>query len=308
MLGLLRSLGLETVAAVADGLLFKVSSPFSWSGPVSALPVAFLPLFLLPYLFGLPADLSAIEPSGLLTKIGTAPAAISAPPWPRPAGAWAARAARRLDRDHAGQEHGRARRHRGGEPHPVPARGCLRPLLRRRLAHRSDHTRGLRARQHAAWPGARPAALGGGGRGPDLRPRGDASGMAADRRPHTTHGEVSTVSLGIVGLGRRIGPARGGRERVEARCEGPSNLVRRELHFPGWRAVVNRDAAPLHREAPLFQGVRLDAGMSDVQFIYKPPAYRLAAAVFVLGLVALLPPRWRRAGAARFRRRVLDRQ
>ncbi len=47
MHGLLRGLGVGTVAAVTGGVLFELSSPFSWSGPVSALPVAFLPLLLL---------------------------------------------------------------------------------------------------------------------------------------------------------------------------------------------------------------------------------------------------------------------
>ncbi len=87
-----------------------------------------------------------------------------------------------------------------------------------------------------------------------------------------------------------------GRERVTARCERPSSLVRRELHFPGWRAVVNGEAAPLRREAPLFQAVPLPAGESDVEFVYEPPAYRLTLAIFVLGLVPLLPLRRRQAG------------
>ena len=89
-----------------------------------------------------------------------------------------------------------------------------------------------------------------------------------------------------------------GREAVEARCDAPATLIRRELRMPGWTARVN--GAPLEPAAAgeVFQSVPLPQGASRATFAYVPPGAPFYLALFTLGASGLLPwhraPAWRR--------------
>lgn len=79
---------------------------------------------------------------------------------------------------------------------------------------------------------------------------------------------------------------------LDADCDAPATLVRRELMLPGWRVRVGElDLAP-GREGPLFQAVPLPAGRSRVAFRYRPPGAPVFAGLFALGVLALLPWSW----------------
>jgi hypothetical protein len=78
-----------------------------------------------------------------------------------------------------------------------------------------------------------------------------------------------------------------GREKVDAECEAPATLVRRELDFPGWRARVDGRLVAVGHAAPLFQAVALPAGRSRVRFAYAPPWIGLCWAAAALGLAWL---------------------
>ncbi len=80
-----------------------------------------------------------------------------------------------------------------------------------------------------------------------------------------------------------------GREQVTASCPQPSNLLRRELWYPGWQVTVNGTDAALHRQGELFQSVELPPGASEIRFAYRPPGLPACLGVFVLGVVAMLP-------------------
>lgn len=84
-----------------------------------------------------------------------------------------------------------------------------------------------------------------------------------------------------------------GREALTAVCTGPALLVRRELAYPGWHAMVNGVAVAVEEAAPLFQAIRLPAGVSRVRFRYWPPGIGWAYTAALLGLGATL------AGAGR---------
>ena len=95
-----------------------------------------------------------------------------------------------------------------------------------------------------------------------------------------------------------------GRTKVDAQCDGPSTLVRRELSMPGWRVRLDGADTGLGREDTLFQAVALPAGVSRAVFRYQPPGAPAFMALFAAGVLGLLPwdrvLRW--SGARRSRR------
>jgi len=47
-------------------------------------------------------------------------------------------------------------------------------------------------------------------------------------------------------------------------------LQRADLNFPGWEATIDTQPVPLHTSAGLFQAVRIDPGLHEVQYVFKP--------------------------------------
>lgn len=92
-----------------------------------------------------------------------------------------------------------------------------------------------------------------------------------------------------------------GRETLTADCRAPATLVRRELAYPGWHATSNGEAVPVGEVEPLFQAIRLPAGVSHVRFRYWPPCIGWAYAAALLGLTGLSAGCWpgRRPSAKR---------
>ena len=88
------------------------------------------------------------------------------------------------------------------------------------------------------------------------------------------------------------------RVAAEATAPSPAWLVLTDTYYPGWRASVNGDPAPLAIANYAFRAVSIPAGTSTVVFSYEPASYRiglflglLAAAVLPALLVAhLLTP------------------
>lgn len=91
------------------------------------------------------------------------------------------------------------------------------------------------------------------------------------------------------------------RETLTADCRAPATLVRRELAYPGWHATSNGEAVPVGEAEPLFQAIRLPAGVSHVRFRYWPPCIGWAYAAALLGLAGLIAGCWpgRRPSAKR---------
>lgn len=82
----------------------------------------------------------------------------------------------------------------------------------------------------------------------------------------------------------------------------PSNgglLVLTDQHYPGWFARVDGRPAPIDPVATLFRGVRIPAGVREVEFVYRPRSFWVGvaatAASICIGIVFLLPwHRWNR--------------
>jgi len=81
----------------------------------------------------------------------------------------------------------------------------------------------------------------------------------------------------------------------------PTVFVEGETLYPGWRAWVNGQPAPLQPVNFLFRGVGVPAGKSYVQTVYDNQTYRFALFVSLCGLAALaamLAPRLLQLSAA----------
>jgi len=95
------------------------------------------------------------------------------------------------------------------------------------------------------------------------------------------------------------------RRSLDATCESPAILLRRELFMPGWWAEVNGSRAAVRRSGEIFQSVSLPSGKSHVQFGFAPPGIEwawLASLVGLLGIafffgLMLSEQRRRRSGA-----------
>ena len=77
------------------------------------------------------------------------------------------------------------------------------------------------------------------------------------------------------------------RDRVEASCEAPSQLLRLEVAMRGWSARVNGAQAVIREAEGTFQEVALPAGLSSVEFSYEPALFRPALALAGLALLVV---------------------
>jgi len=87
---------------------------------------------------------------------------------------------------------------------------------------------------------------------------------------------------------------------------GPAFLVVADAFFPGWSAQVDGRPAPLYRVDHLLRGLPVPAGRHRVTLEYEPEGgrsscrvARAAATVWLLGVLAWLGSRARRARVAR---------
>ncbi len=71
------------------------------------------------------------------------------------------------------------------------------------------------------------------------------------------------------------------RQTMRTACAAPGLLLRRELYFPGWRAVVNGVSMAVAQDG-VFQTVAVPAGDSVVRFEFLPPGIGWACALALL--------------------------
>jgi hypothetical protein len=93
-------------------------------------------------------------------------------------------------------------------------------------------------------------------------------------------------------------------ERVDLSVDAPAAgwVVLSDLHYPGWRALVNGVETPIERADHLFRAVRVGAGASRVRFEYRPRSLRDGALISFASALALAAggasAGWRRRRAA----------
>ena len=74
---------------------------------------------------------------------------------------------------------------------------------------------------------------------------------------------------------------------IEAETEAPALLVLNDANYPGWRAYVNGQPAPMVTANYLFRGVFLPAGKSTVEFRYQPRSFQVGIAISLAAFIAL---------------------
>ncbi|MEN3365109.1 MAG: hypothetical protein V7606_2383, partial [Burkholderiales bacterium] len=77
------------------------------------------------------------------------------------------------------------------------------------------------------------------------------------------------------------------RVEIEANAGSTSLLMLTDTNYPGWRAFVNGQPAPIVSANYLFRGVVVPKGKSKVEFVYQPGSFRLGATISITALIAL---------------------
>src|SRR5262249_18450327 len=86
----------------------------------------------------------------------------------------------------------------------------------------------------------------------------------------------------------RISSYESQRVRIEAASDAPALLMLNDTNYPGWRAYVNGQAAPIVEADYLFRGVVIPAGNSVVEFSYEPTSLRVGFAISLAGLIVVV--------------------
>ena len=78
------------------------------------------------------------------------------------------------------------------------------------------------------------------------------------------------------------------REALILDCTDSTQLVRRELYFPGWSATVNDEEVTISVHDNLFQQISIPAGRSTVQFVFYPLFLKWAVLAAAIAFGVLL--------------------
>ncbi len=84
--------------------------------------------------------------------------------------------------------------------------------------------------------------------------------------------------------------------RVQAGAAG--YLIVTDSYYPGWRAQVNGEDAPIYRADVMFRAIPIPAGASEVVLAYRPawwPAAQIAGGAAWLVLLGLISVLWRKS-------------
>jgi hypothetical protein len=121
-------------------------------------------------------------------------------------------------------------------------------------------------------------------------------------------GRLAGVDQGIQGQASYLESAsikeyRPERVVIDVRLEDPGVLLLTDAWYPGWRAMVDGEAAPICRADLLFRAVALKPGVHCIVFAFRPLGQRVGGAVSGLGLVVLAIVSWLVFRRMRSRRR-----
>ena len=86
--------------------------------------------------------------------------------------------------------------------------------------------------------------------------------------------------------------------RIAVTATGPGRLVLSEVAYPGWRARVDGQPAPIAIEYDLLRAVDLAAGTHTVVFTFEPVSVYAGAVITLLSLGGLALVLWRERRAA----------
>ena len=87
----------------------------------------------------------------------------------------------------------------------------------------------------------------------------------------------------MTGFEERINDA-----RLRIRADGPGILVLSQMHYPGWKALIDGRESPVLRVDYAFLGVAVEAGTHDVRWVFAPGTLRIGALLSGAALIACL--------------------
>ena len=82
---------------------------------------------------------------------------------------------------------------------------------------------------------------------------------------------------------------------VEMRCRGL--VILSDNYFPGWRATVDGQPAPIHEAYGAIRGVVVEKGSHTVRMVYRPLSVYAGAGLSLLGCLLTAGFAWRHSGA-----------
>lgn len=74
---------------------------------------------------------------------------------------------------------------------------------------------------------------------------------------------------------------------VHVESSSPGWLMLADVWYPGWRAKIDGEQAPIHKADYLFRAVQVPAGAREVVFIYQPVGFYLGLGVSLLAWTSL---------------------
>ncbi len=81
---------------------------------------------------------------------------------------------------------------------------------------------------------------------------------------------------------------------IHADTEGRSLVVLADTYFPGWKATVDGEDAPIVRTDHLLRGVVVGKGAHTIEFRYAPWSWRVGWIVSLLTALGLGWLAWKR--------------
>lgn len=90
-------------------------------------------------------------------------------------------------------------------------------------------------------------------------------------------------------------------QRVEIQTDAPARrlLILSDVHYPGWRATIDGQPAPIHRANFAFRAVPVPAGRHRVVFEYRPDSFRRGLAISLTAAALLAALAWSERRRAR---------
>jgi uncharacterized membrane protein YfhO len=74
---------------------------------------------------------------------------------------------------------------------------------------------------------------------------------------------------------------------IEVNAAADGLLVLSEIHYPGWRAIVDDQPAPVVRADQLLRGIPVPAGRHIVKVWYAPNSARIGLIISALSLILI---------------------
>jgi hypothetical protein len=143
--------------------------------------------------------------------------------------------------------------------------------------------------ESGVWVYERPGALPRAWVVPQVEVLGDEAMLARIHEPDFHPRAVALVESPLACAGDGTGAVESVRDegnRVEARVQGGGGLlVFSEVHYPGWRAEVDGEPAPLVRADYVLRAVCVPAGEHRVVLVYDPPLLKIGLAITGMALL-----------------------